>query len=501
METVQESSVSAPPLPPGARLLRRLSEPVSAPVLDLFRILTGLLTVAYFVRLFREYPLYTSEQGLLDHRLLRELFWFTKLSLLFPGSPDLYKIAVMLVGLGGALMLLAGERPKLGAVLAWVVVVSVQRWNFAVINVDDSSITLLLWWMLFLPIGHTLTWRSWLDRSRLRGELAYQVDGFFLRALFGNLFIYYLTAGLTKLASELWREGVALYVVLNLPLARTHGMWTPEDLPFLWFGNEFTLVMEPLFPFILLLPKNHPLKWLGGISWVVFHLAIPVTIGVPYANLTLILCLVPVFHQELGGWFARRASGSKQVLDWTAPKGTRSLITAYLLILFLAMQKNVPVLDKVWEPAMATLYLGGVAQEYHLFDWIDRFNWTVSHTVTVTPEGGEPVQIPSEKLFPKTVRGFIMQSYLLPMRWMRVPRPLTGEWRNSVLQRAAARLVKTQNSTLGSRGTVEVKSKVGRLDMADLAGEDLWDTTLTKFRYDNGQVSFLIPQMPTESNP
>lgn len=479
-----------------------LSRPVSAAVVDIFRILVGLLVSAYYVRLFLEYPLYTSESGFLDHELHRKLFWFTELTLFFPGSPAWYKLGILGLGALGALALTLGVRPKLGAVICWLVAVSVHRWNFAVINVDDSTITLLLWWMLFLPIGHTLTLDTLRKRSNWREEVFLTVDGFFVRALFANLFIYYLTAGLTKLASPLWREGLALFVVLQLPLARTNGWWGAEDLPVLWLGNHFTLIMEPLFPFLLFLPKGHWIKYLGGAAWFVFHLAIPVTIGVPYANLGLILALVLVFERELSERLKRAAGEPREsrMVEWRTPAGSKPLIVTYLLVLTLAMQKNVPVLEHVWEPAMAVLYVGGVAQEYHLFDWIDRFNWTLENTVTVSPEGGAPFRLDSDKLFPASVRGFIVQSYLLPMRWMRVPQPLTGEMRNSVLKKSAERLVRRETERLGGRGTISVESRVGRLDKSDLTGERLWNVSLMVFEYEGARVRFLHPK-PWEQAP
>jgi len=486
------------------QLKDRFSSPVAAAPVDLFRIGAGLLVIVYYIRLFLEFPLYTSENGILDHELHREIFWFSKLTLFYPGSPAFYKWGLLLTGFAGALMLFAGWRPKLGAAVSWIIAVSVHRWNFAVINLDDSSITLLLWWCLFLPIGNTFTYKTFTGRSDWRREAHLTVDGFFVRAYFCNLFIYYLTAGLTKLTSALWREGLALYVVLNLPLARTKGLWSPDHITMLWFGNHLTTILEPLFPFILFLPKGHPVKYLGGITWFFFHLAIPITIGVPYANCGLILALLLVFHGEIGDHLRKRAGGAEQPrrLNWKAPRGTRSLIVAYLLTLTLAMQKNVPVLDAVWEPAMATLYLGGVAQEYHLFDWIDRFNWTIEHDIEVSPDGKEPFMVTSDEMFEKSVRGFIVQSYLLPMRWMRVPRPLTGEMRNGILKRSAQRFVETHRELLGDEGAVVVTSRVGRLDHDDLSGEQLWPVNLMKFRYRGENVEFLHPHIPeNEAHP
>jgi hypothetical protein len=472
-----------------------LSAPVSAFVVDLFRVCVGLMVVVYYFRLFLEFGDYTSETGFLDHALHRHFFWYTELTLLYPGCPDAYKLALLAAGMLGAVMLAVGWHPKVGAAISWVIAVSVQRWNFAVINVDDSSITLLLWWILFLPVGHCLTYRT----RDWRSEVRLQVDGFFVRAFFANLFIYYLTAGLTKLWSPLWREGLALFVILKLPLARTNAWWNLGHLPALWLGNHFTLIFEPLVPFLLLLPKGHPLKYFLGLAQIGLHVAIPLTIGVPYANFALILGMILEFHGELNDLFRRKAgeTGPTQLLPWTPAKGTRGLARLYLIVLALAMMKGVPGIGGVYEPAMATLYWGGIAQEYHLFDWIDRYNWYVKNKVEVTPDGKAAFEADPADLFPATVRGFIVQSYLLPMRWMRIPRPMTGEMRNSVLRRAAERFVRNQRATLGQTGTVRVLTDLGRVTRDNLDLSDTWPVETMTFRYDaKGAVSFFQPIMP-----
>lgn len=456
------------------------------------------MVAVYFVRLFLEFPDYTSEAGFLDHALHRHFFWFTQLSLFFPGSPDVYKLALLATGFGGSLMLTVGWRPKLGAALAWLIAVSVHRWNFAVINVDDSSITLLLWWILFLPVGQTLTYRT----RDWRQEVSLQVNGFFVRAFFVNLFIYYLTAGLSKLLSPLWREGLALFVILKLPLARTNAWWDMGDLPLMWIGNHFTLLFEPLIPFQILLPKGHPLKYALGLAQIGLHVSIPLTIGVPYANFALLIAMILIYHGEISDALRRRAGEVEPTAlsSWRPARGSKGLAKVYLVFLTLAALKGIPVIGGVYEPAMAALYWGGIAQEYHLFDWIDRYNWWVKNSIEVKPQNGKAFQADPADLFPASVRGFIVQSYLLPMRWMRVPRPLTGEMRNSVLRRAAERFVRNHRQQLGESGSVVVKTDVARVTRDNLDVAETWPITLMAFRYDaRGVSSFQSPSMPDPS--
>src|SRR5262245_27991099 len=61
-----------------------LSETYALP-LDIFRILGGLLCVAYFVSLLLQAADFSNPDGLLDHVLMQRILWFTRLSLFQPG--------------------------------------------------------------------------------------------------------------------------------------------------------------------------------------------------------------------------------------------------------------------------------------------------------------------------------------------------------------------------------------------------------------------------------
>ena len=465
---------------------RRIHTPVYALAIDLFRILAALLVGSYFLDTLLEFDDFSSDFGLLDHALIRELFWFTELSVLSEGTPPAVRLLLLGLGMVAAAAILIGWHPKLFAGIAWLVAISFQRWNFLVVNIDDSSITLLLWWLMFLPIGHTLTFRDLLARRRLAELSKVEVDGFFLRAFFANLFIYYLTAGLSKLLSPLWREGLALYVILKLPLSRSHEFWDLGHLPLLWLGNHLTLLFEPLLPFLVLASRGRGLKVLGTMVSLGLHFGIVLSIGVPYANLTLLICLVLAFHREIPRLFQAGENGDQNFQDLRRDppiRGARALICGYLLVLLMTATKGIPWLEKTHEPAMAVLYLGGIAQEYHLFDWIDRYNWSVEHEVTVQPEEGQVKQVDSALLYPKSVRGFIAQSYLLPIRWMRIQRPRIGEMRNSLHRRSAERLLRQLAPPDTEQGVITVTSTVGRLERDNLSLDETRTFRSLQFTY------------------
>src|SRR5690606_26596298 len=89
-----DRAAARPPGPlagPVARFLeparRWLDRDVPALPVDVFRVLVGLLAATHFVRLLVEYPRISAPEGLIDHALTLDIWWFTRLGLFQPGIP------------------------------------------------------------------------------------------------------------------------------------------------------------------------------------------------------------------------------------------------------------------------------------------------------------------------------------------------------------------------------------------------------------------------------
>src|SRR5215208_4480759 len=106
--------------------------------LDTVRVLVGSLTFAYFARTYREAPLFSGPDGLLDHALVRRIFPFTRLSV-FPSGTTLTALRAAYAG-GGvcAILLAAGIGGQPVALVLYVLVVSTYRWNFLLMYIDDG---------------------------------------------------------------------------------------------------------------------------------------------------------------------------------------------------------------------------------------------------------------------------------------------------------------------------------------------------------------------------
>ena len=99
-------------------------------------------------------------------------------------------------------------------------------------------------------MGRTLILREWLVErgAAWRRWKCERVPGTATRCFLWNLALIYLVAGLWKWASPMWRDGIALYAVLKLPISLTPEFWGPEHLSLLKVLNYGALILEPRFP-------------------------------------------------------------------------------------------------------------------------------------------------------------------------------------------------------------------------------------------------------------
>jgi hypothetical protein len=406
--------------------------------LDVFRVLVGVLCLAYFLRLLWEVRDFSSPDGLLDHTFLAQVLWFTRLSLFQPGCGAPIFYGAFAIGWLGAWGIVLGYRVKLCAAVLFVIAASHYRWNFIVLSVDDSIMHLLLFWLLLLPVGKTLVCRELIQQGRscLGRWSTVTVPGAGIRCFLGNVCLVYLVAGLWKLESPMWRQGFALYTVLRLPIAYQPDLWGPQHLPWLQACTYMALVIEPLLPWLLTRRPGHPLKWLGLLAQLGFHLGIVATLRVPFANLGLAASAVLFFQAEIMGR-VQRASGRTTLLQ-QAPRFDRAgrLALVFLLVLTLAMMRRLPIIGIVHRPAFALLWLVGVAQDYQLFNWIDTKNYYVTHEVTATTPDGGHVQLAPTTIFPTSMRSVLLQTYLRSVRWM----PFPPQYRQMLKQQTLLRL-------------------------------------------------------------
>jgi hypothetical protein len=106
--------------------------------------------------------------------------------------------------------------------------------------------------------------------------------------------------------------------------------------------------------------------------------------------------------------------------------------------------RGTPVLGVLYKPAYAFLWGVGIAQEYHLFDWIDTMNYHVTYRVRTQHPDGTTQSLDPSSLFPQSLRAVLLQAYVHNVRWMRIPLQHRVPLKYSILSRLAQRFCRQQ---------------------------------------------------------
>lgn len=452
------------------RVLRR--EAYALPV-QLFRIVVGVLATAYFVRLLGEVRDFSAADGLIDHALVQTVYPETRVSLFQDGTPTVAIVVALVMALGATLGIVAGWRTRVCAAVALAVAASTYRWNFIVMYLDDAVVHLLLFWLLLLPVapdGKSLGIGALRrePRSVVARWIAVTAPGTAVTCLTLNVALMYVIAGLWKFDSPLWREGYGLYAALRLPVAAMPDVWGPEHVPLLRLANWMVMAAEPFMVLPLFLPPRHRLKAIGGMLFAGFHLFILVTLGLPFAMIGLLSTLIIFFGPEITARAARWSSAPAPPALVTSPSLTRTgrLAIAFLVVLALATTRRIPVVGALNVPAYGVLWMVGVAQDYRLFNWIDRVNFDVDTRIEEVQLDGIAVPV-TERVLPSSFRAKLLLAYLHDIRWLRLPRPQRRPMRTGIARRLAPWYCRENPGD----ATVRVTSDVYRLIPS---GRQLW---------------------------
>lgn len=503
----------------GASLLTRaraaFTRPVDALPLDFFRICAGLVLLGYFIRTFLEVADFSGPDGLLDHRLIVEMYWFTQLGLFSPAIGAGWFQIVFAVACICCIPLILGYRVKIFAGILYLLAVSAYRHNFLVMYVDDAIMHLLLFWMLVMPVGRTLAIGQWIfgGRSAWQRWKQVQVPGVTLRLFFVNLTLLYLVAGLWKWTSPMWLDGTALYVVFKLPISYLHDFWGPQHIPFLKVFNYATLILEPLVPLMFILPRGSRLKYAMLAAFLGLHLLSVFTLNIPFANIACAATAILVFRREIMGYFRgvelngfdRRPSmklgfsgtvamfmvvtlslamiSSVSLINWrTAPRELKSGVEPAEAPRTPQTADDSPAegLQSVQQTFFGALWMIGIAQQYQLFNWIDHRNYIVRYRVF---EGD--IERDPDKMFVRSLRGVLLDFYIHDVTWMRIPPGQREDLRLSVLARTAVRYCRNERPS----GPVAVHSSLERIDPKGGPGE-FHEVLLMRFECVDGRPIF-----------
>ncbi len=225
--------------------------------LAVFRIALGLVVLSQSILLWRDFDAFYGTGGVsLTHA------WSTPL------------LGALIFGLLplGAISLLIGFFTRLSTFLCWIGLIVIQEANPQILQGGDVLLRLLLFWSLFLPLGHVWSIDAHYGKPRFISlPWTTCLTGWALT--FQICFVYWFAALLKS--DPLWTQnGNALFYALSIEHFTTPpGLYLrqfPEFLRVLTFG---TLCLEVICPCLLLIPyRRDACRLLAVVLFVGFHL-------------------------------------------------------------------------------------------------------------------------------------------------------------------------------------------------------------------------------------
>ena len=266
--------------------------------LAVFRIGLGSLIVADMLLRARNFGLYYTDSGIVPADLAARHTADHAISVYYLTSDTTVIAALFVIQALVGLSLAVGYRSRAATVLSFLFVVSLDHHNPFVLSYADTLFRLLLFWAIFLPLGE----RWSVDAVHSGGRSHGTVGGVFAALALSQMVVMYVTNGIHKLESELWRSGEAAPLVLGIDeMTFLLGDLVRQYPVVLEYGGLLWFYMLLTAWLLLLLPDR--LRVAYGSLFVGGHLSFALTVRIgafAYVALAGLMLFVPAaFWRDL----------------------------------------------------------------------------------------------------------------------------------------------------------------------------------------------------------
>lgn len=260
--------------------------------LALFRVGLALILLCDLIERSKSLTAHYTDAGVLPRAAIAEYASHTILSLHLLSGSIAFEALLFLLSGALAVMLLVGWHTRLATGLSFVLLFSLQQRNMLINHNGDVLERFLLLWGVFLPLGAYAAFDAGRRRQSSQSPRVFSVASVAL--LFQPLAIY-VVATVSKLQSEAWIEGRALYAVLNkATYVRPMGEWLLEFPEAVTFFNHATIGIEAIIPIMLLSPWwSSRLRTAAVVANFAFQLGIWMCLNIGYFQPLAALTLIP----------------------------------------------------------------------------------------------------------------------------------------------------------------------------------------------------------------
>jgi hypothetical protein len=289
--------------------------PISPVPLGLFRLLFGLLVLAYGLLLFPDRVMWFGEKGTMtwvdSDRYNFQFSLSPRIDLLHGVTREHWLTVFFVVFLVFALGLTLGFATRLCAIAVFVQLVSLHNRDALIHNSGDTLMMVMAAYLLLAPSGVALS----LDRLiRIRrgreGRTPPLIAPWAQRLMQLQVSAVYCSTSLSKLSGAMWLKGTAVYYALKLPdIERFPVPWI--DAHHLWFIHLLTwgaIAVELSLWTLVWLPRTRLYALAAG---TLLHLGIEYSMNIPLFSFTMITCYILFLTEtdlrNFARWVKRRA--------------------------------------------------------------------------------------------------------------------------------------------------------------------------------------------------
>jgi len=265
--------------------------------LAFFRMGLGALLLFDLLKRSRALEAHYTDSGVLPRHAM-EKFLVPSFPSSFHTLSGSFEVQAFLFLLAGffALCLLLGFQTRLMTILSLILLSSLQRRNLLIEHTGDDLLRMLVFWSMFLPLGALYS----LDHIFRKNDTPqpHQVFSVATVAFITQYILIYFSTGFFKWQHEVWRQGYAIFVTLNIDTYATRlGHFLIDQHTFLTFLTYATFFIEGILPLFLLIPWG--LKILRPLILLIllcFHLGIWMMLEVGLFQVTILcglICFLP----------------------------------------------------------------------------------------------------------------------------------------------------------------------------------------------------------------
>lgn len=260
--------------------------------------------------------LFFTDDGVLHRADFAGRFDWARFSILQYVDGYAFVLGLWLIGLFAAIALLTGYRSRAAALICWLVYLNFAGRNPMILQGGDILLPVLLFWMIFLPIGAVLSIDAALDSVDRRGEshLSIATVGVLLQVLY-----VYVFGALLKTGAAWVPDGSAIYIGLHIDSFVTPmGLLLRDHLTLMQLLTFSVYYLEFLTPILLFFPDKRQFVRMAslGALWLM-HLGFRTFLHIGHfwlASLTSLCAYIPSrVWNWMGCWYFSDAQRTMRI--------------------------------------------------------------------------------------------------------------------------------------------------------------------------------------------